>query len=149
MNDWCLLERVLNVYGCGTALFDCYIAGATWNCYCLGAFYIIQPWTMLHHFMQRHVHKVHVCLSVTCHLHFWQNDRDLLRATGGTDTEIRVDQHRKLTLEEKILPPLLPGFELATFRSRVRRSNHWAIPALCASSPSPRLPLCSLDITTA
>ena len=28
-------------------------------------------------------------------------------------------QHTKLTLEKKILPPLLPGFELATFRSRV------------------------------
>ena len=24
-------------------------------------------------------------------------------------------QHTKLTLEKKILPPLLPGFELATF----------------------------------
>ena len=30
-------------------------------------------------------------------------------------------QHTKLTLEKKILPPPLPGFELATFRSRVRR----------------------------
>ena len=25
-----------------------------------------------------------VCLAVTCHLHFWQNDRDLLRATEVT-----------------------------------------------------------------
>ena len=46
-----------------------------------------------------------MCLFVTCHLHLWQNDRDLLRATavtrgggvgvgvgggGGTNTEIRV-----------------------------------------------------------
>ena len=38
-------------------------------------------------------------------------------------------QHTELTLEQKILPPLLPGFELATFRSRVRRSNQQAIPA--------------------
>ena len=37
--------------------------------------------------------------------------------------------HTKLTLEKKILLPLLPGFELATFRSRVRRSNQQAIPA--------------------
>ena len=37
--------------------------------------------------------------------------------------------HRKLTLDKKILPPLLRGFEPATFQSRVRRSNHWAIPA--------------------
>ena len=38
-------------------------------------------------------------------------------------------QHTKLTLEKKILPLLLPGFELATFRSRARRSNEQAIPA--------------------
>ena len=46
------------------------------------------------HFMQSHIRKVHACLAVTCHLHFWQTDRALLRATavtrGGTDTEIRV-----------------------------------------------------------
>ena len=34
--------------------------------------------------MQSHIHKVHACLAVTCHLHFWQNDRDLLRATAVT-----------------------------------------------------------------
>ena len=32
--------------------------------------------------MQSHVRKVHACLAVTCHLHFWQNDRDLLHATA-------------------------------------------------------------------
>ena len=37
-------------------------------------------------------------------------------------------QHTKLTLEKKILSPLLPGFELATFRSRVRRPYQQAIP---------------------
>ena len=37
-------------------------------------------------------------------------------------------QHRKLTLEKKILPPLLQGFKPATFQSWVQRSNHWAIP---------------------
>ena len=46
------------------------------------------------HFMQSHIRKVYACLAVTCRLHLWQNDRDLLRATavarGGTDTEIRV-----------------------------------------------------------
>ena len=39
-------------------------------------------------------------------------------------------QHTKLTQEKTILPPLLPGFELATFRPRVRRSNQQAIPAI-------------------
>ena len=45
------------------------------------------------HFMQSHIGKVYACLAVTCHLHFWQNDLGLLRATAvtrGTDTEIRV-----------------------------------------------------------
>ena len=35
---------------------------------------------------------MYACLGITCHLHFWQNDRGLLRATtvtlGGTDTEL-------------------------------------------------------------
>ena len=30
------------------------------------------------------VHKVYACLAVTCHLHFWQNDWDLLHATAVT-----------------------------------------------------------------
>ena len=40
-----------------------------------------------------------------------------------------MSHHRKLTMEKKIFPPLLQGFEPATFQSRVRRSNHRAIPA--------------------
>ena len=54
--------------------------------------YTIQPCTMSLH--AKHIHKVHVYLAVTCHLHFWQYDRGLLHATavtqGWTDTEIRV-----------------------------------------------------------
>ena len=76
--------------------------------------------------------KVYACLGVTCHLHFWQNDRGILRATAvtrGVERTPNKSQHTKLTLGKKILPPLLPGFELATFRSRVRRSNQQAIPA--------------------
>ena len=34
--------------------------------------------------MQSHIRKVYACLAVACHLHFWQNDRDLLRATAVT-----------------------------------------------------------------
>ena len=79
------------------------------------------------HFMQSHIRKVYASLAVTCHLHFWQNDRDLLRATAvtwGRNEYRNKSHHRKSTLEKKILPPLLQGFEPATFRSRVRRSNH-------------------------
>ena len=79
------------------------------------------------HFMQSHIHKVYACLVVICHLHFWQNDWGLLRATAvtrGWNGYRNKSQHRKSTLEKKILPPLLHGFEPATFQSRVRRSNH-------------------------
>ena len=78
------------------------------------------------------IRKVCACLAVTCHLHFWQNDRDFLRATvvtRGWNGYRNKSQHRKSTLEKKILPPFQQGFEPATFQSQVRRSNHWAIPA--------------------
>ena len=104
------------------------MAGATWNCSRLGAspVYTIQPC----HFMQSHICKVYACLAVTCHLHFWQNDRDLLCATvvtRGWNGYRNKSQHRKSTMEKKILPPFQQGFEPATFQSWVRRSNHWAI----------------------
>ena len=79
------------------------------------------------HFMQSHIRKVHACLAVTCHLHFWQNDRDLLCATAvtrGWNGYRNKCRHRKSILEKTILPSLLQVFEPATFRS-----NHWAIPA--------------------
>ena len=90
------------------------------------------------HFMQSHIRKVFVCLAVTCHLHLWQNDGGLLRATAvtrGWNGYRNKSQHRKLTLEKKIVPPLQQGFEPATFRSRVRRSNHRAIPVPPPSPP--------------
>ena len=79
------------------------------------------------HFKQSHIRKVHVCLAVTCHVHFWQNDRGLLCATAATrgwNGYRNKSQHRKLTREKKILPPLQQGFEPMTFQSQVRRSNH-------------------------
>ena len=56
--------------------------------------------------------------SFTCHC-----------GNTGVEQTPNKSQHTKLTLEKKIHPPLLPGFELATFRLRVRRSNQRAIPA--------------------
>ena len=86
------------------------------------------------------------------------NDRDLAGATAvtrGWNGYRNKSQPRKLTLEKKILPPLLPGHEPETFRSRVRRSNHWAIPApdlpsfslcvvKCAWPPLPFFSFCAL-----
>ena len=59
--------------------------------------------------MQSHIRKVYACLAVTCHLHFLQNDRDLLRATAvtrGWNGYRNKSHHRKLTPEKKILTPL-------------------------------------------
>ena len=58
----------------------------------------------IYHFMQSDIRKVHACVAVTCHLHFWQNDRGLLRATAvtrGWNGYRNNSQHRKLTLEKK------------------------------------------------
>ena len=52
------------------------------------------------HVMQSHIRKVHACLAVTCHLHFRQNDRDLLRATAvtrGWNGYGNKSQHRRHT----------------------------------------------------
>ena len=56
------------------------------------------------YFMQSHIIKC----KVTCHLHFWQNDHDLLCATvvtWGWNGYQNKSQHRKLTLEKIIFPP--------------------------------------------
>ena len=138
MSDCILfIEHIFNIHRSGvlTTLFGCCMAGATWNCCRLGAssVYTIQPRTALQcHLIRSHVRRVHVCLDVTCHLHFWQNDLDLLRATAvtrGWNGYRNKSQHRKLTLEKKSLSPLQRGLEPGTFGSRVRRSNHWTIPA--------------------
>ena len=110
-----------------------------WHGWChmklLRSVYTIQPCTMslsakpLYYI---YIYKVYACLAVTCHLHFWRNDRGLLHVTAVTQGWNRYrnkSQHRKLTPEKKILPPLLQGFKPATFQSWVRRSNHLAIPA--------------------
>ena len=100
--------------------------------------------TIMHHFMQSYIRKVYVCLAVTCHLHLSQNDRDLLRAiavTRGWNEYRNKSQHRKLTLEKKILPLLMQGFELPTFQSWGRRSNHWP-------TPPPPPPLCTSNSWT-
>ena len=87
LREWqcSFLQRVLNIHRSGvlTPRFGCYIGGATWNCCCLGArsVYTTQPCIMSRHFKQNHIRGVLACLSVTCHLHVWQNDRDLLPAT--------------------------------------------------------------------
>ena len=74
---------------------------------------------------------MHVCQAVNCHLHFWQNDRDVLRATAVTrwwNGYQNKSQHRKLTLEKKVFPPLQWRLEPGTFLQWIQCSNRWAIP---------------------
>ena len=142
LNEWLqsFYNTFFNVHGSGvlTALSDCCMAGATWNCWQLGtsSIYTRQPSlpcnSLLCHFIQNHIHRVHACLAVTCHLHFWQNGHVLLYAaavTQGWNRYRNKSQHRKLTLEKKIIPPFLWGLKPETFWSWVWCSNHWDIPA--------------------
>ena len=71
-------------------------------------------------------------------LHFWQMTRAFTCYCGNTGVErIRIkSQHRKLTLEKKIRPPLLRELEPSTFQSRVRLSNHCAFPAPRVACPN-------------
>ena len=100
--------------------------------------------------MQSHIRKVYACLAVTCHLHFWQNGRDLLSATAvtrGWNGYRNKNQHRKWTLVKKILPPFLQGFEPATFQSRVRALTTELSPPLHpARGGRPGLPVPSLTV---
>ena len=83
------------------------------------------------HIIRSHILRMHVWLAVTCYLHYWQNGLGLLRATivtRGWNAYRNKSQHRKLTQENKILPPLLTGLEPATFRSRVQNSTTELLP---------------------
>ena len=112
-----------------TALFLRYMAGATWNCCRLSTPYVytIHVCTSLQcHFMQSHIWRVQMCLAVSGHLYFCQNDWDLLCATAvtrGWGGYWNMSQHWKLTLEKKIILPLLPGLEPTTFQSSNRSST--------------------------
>ena len=65
--------------------------------------YTIQPCTMSCYFTQSHICRMHVCLALTCHLHFWQNDWDFSCATvvtWGRNWCWNKSQRRNLTAEE-------------------------------------------------
>ena len=75
-------------------------------------------------FNKSHIRKVYACLAVTCHLHFWQNDRDFLRATVvtlGWNRYRNKSQHRKSTLE-KALGCFYSHISIRTFRRALTAS---------------------------
>ena len=80
-----------------------------------------------------HIRRVHVCLSVICHLHFWQNDRDLLRATAkarGLNGYWNKSQHREMTMKKQISHAAPAGTQTRTRVLLITSPalHHWAIP---------------------
>ena len=74
------------------------------------------------HFIWSHICWVHVCLAVTFHLHFEQNDQDVFCATSvtqGWSVYPNTSQHKKLTLEKKIILLLLQGLKPMTIQTWV------------------------------
>ena len=70
-------------------------------------------WMLHSHFIRSHIGWVHVCLAVTCHLHVWQNEQDLLRAVvwreygtkcPATGCWILWNVWRHLTVEAQVNP---------------------------------------------
>ena len=97
-----------------TVLFSYYMAGAMWNCCCLSRRSVCT--SLQCHFIWSHIHRMHVCLAVTCHLHFWLSNKEtcltnnILHATAvtwGRNRYRNKSQHGKLTLEKNILLLLL------------------------------------------
>ena len=109
------------------ALFGCFMAGATWNAAVSGQvlrtpFNHPQFTVSLHSKPHRLGVCVFSCYLLSALLAEWP---DLLRATAvtqGWNGYQNKSWHRKLTLEKKILLPLLPGLKPRTFLSWVRHS---------------------------
>ena len=99
LSDWLFIVRFLNIHRSGV------LTALAWLVPCETAAVSVQilctPYNHApSHFMQNHICKVYACLAVTCHLHFWQNDRDFLRATavtGGWNGYQNKSQHRKFS----------------------------------------------------
>ena len=69
------------------------------------------------------------CMRVWCNLPpalsaEWLRSWTCHSGNTGVERTPNKSQHRKLTLVKNILPPLLPGLGLSTFRSRVWRFNN-------------------------
>ena len=93
LHNWCHVKMLLSCHrfcGCHTTMHQLYL------------------------FIWSHIHRVHVCLAVTCQLHFQLNDLDLLSATvvkWGSNGYWNKSQYRNLTGEANV--PTAPH----TFRS--------------------------------
>ena len=119
VNDWYNFNSAFGI-SAGVVyfpvLFGCYTAGATRNCCRVGArsVYTTQPLTSFQcHFIRSIcTPRVHACLAVTCHLHFWHNDRGLVRTTAvtrGWDGYRNMSQHKKVDSGQEHSPAAPAG----------------------------------------
>ena len=69
------------------------------------------------HFKESHIRKVYACLAVTCHMHFWQNDGDLLRAIAVTRgwNRYRNNSAQKVDPREENSPAAPLGYKPMMF----------------------------------
>ena len=125
----------LNIHRSGvlTALFDCYVTGATWNCCHLGAFCL--RCTTMHHVTSLHAnpHTYGACVF-SCNLPpallaEWPGSFTCHCGNTGLERIPEWESAQKVDSGEENSPAAPAGLEPDTFRSRVRHSNHWAIPA--------------------
>ena len=110
------------------------MAHAMWNCCHLGArsVYTIQPCTSFQcHIFWSHIPSVHVCLAVTFHQHFWQNDQDLLRATvvKGVEQILKQGSAQKVDCAEEHFPAIPTGNQTCSLWILNPPLQHWVIPA--------------------
>ena len=97
------------------------MAGATWNCcqLCKRSVDAIPPCTCLQfHFIQSHIRRMHECFTVTCHLHFWQNDWDLVHAATTHNTHASTHMHPHNTHKPWWLPTGVTHTQRNTHKSR-------------------------------
>ena len=86
-------------------------------------------------FNKIHIRKVYACLAVTCHLHFWQNDRDLLRDTVAGNTGVERIPKLRVSTESR---PWRRKFSRRSSRdSNPRPFNHESGALTTELSPPP------------
>ena len=81
---------------------------------------------------------MYACVVVTCHLHFWQNDRDLLHATALTRGMEQTPNFKiSRTLYCSMWCASLAGVYLMTFKAKVVHKK-WSVPEVVGQTHKTR-----------
>ena len=85
LNEWiAFYSAFLNIHQSGVLKALAWLVPHETAAISARSVYTIQPCIMSLHAKATGVRYVYACLAVNCHMHFWQNDRDRLRATAVT-----------------------------------------------------------------